>query len=132
MAANWIQNDVARLRGDADGHTLDPHHLADLLRMVDQGEIGNSAARQVLPAVYESGRPPREVVAEMGLGLVSDTAELEAIVRQVLEDNPEPVADYRSGKLAAINRLKGKAMQASGGKANHAVVEDLLKNLLNS
>jgi aspartyl-tRNA(Asn)/glutamyl-tRNA(Gln) amidotransferase subunit B len=131
-AANWIQNDVARLRDESsgDGHNFDPHHLAELLQLVDDGVIGISAARQVLPRVYDSGRAPRELVAELGLAQVSDTSELESVVREVLASNAAPVADYRAGKLTAINFLKGQVMKATRGKANPAVAEDLLKKLL--
>jgi aspartyl-tRNA(Asn)/glutamyl-tRNA(Gln) amidotransferase subunit B len=129
-AANWIQNDVARLHESSDGRVLEPGHLAELLRLVDDGVIGISAARQILPTVYETGRSPRALVDEQGLAQVSDTAALEQTVREVLEANPAPVADYRSGKLIAINFLKGQVMKASRGKANPSVVEALLKELL--
>jgi len=129
-AANWIQNDVGRLRGETDGHALDPQHLADLIHMVDAGEIGSSAARQVLPHVYESGRSPRSLVEELGLAQVSDSSELESIVTTVISQNPAPVADYRNGKLTAINFLKGQVMKASRGKANPNVAEELLKQHL--
>jgi aspartyl-tRNA(Asn)/glutamyl-tRNA(Gln) amidotransferase subunit B len=98
--------------------------------MVEDGVIGISIARQVLPSVHQSGRSPRALVEEHGLAQVSDSAALEATVREVIADNPDPVADYRSGKLAAINRLKGQAIKASGGKANPAVVQQLLERLL--
>jgi aspartyl-tRNA(Asn)/glutamyl-tRNA(Gln) amidotransferase subunit B len=129
-AANWIQNDVARLRDSGDGGVLEPRHLAELIRLVDDGVIGISAARQVLPTVYETGRSPRALVEEQGLAQVSDTSALEQTVREVLSANPTPVADYQSGKLTAINFLKGQVMKASRGKANPSVVEDLLKQLL--
>src|SRR5439155_2961004 len=54
--ANWVQNDVTRLRGESDGQLLHPGHLAALIRLVDDGVIGISAARQLLPSVYESGK----------------------------------------------------------------------------
>jgi aspartyl-tRNA(Asn)/glutamyl-tRNA(Gln) amidotransferase subunit B len=131
-AANWIQNDVSRLRGESlsDGQTLDPGHLAELLRLVDDGVISISAARQVLPSVYESGRSPGALVDELGLAQVSDTSALESAVRDVLASNPAAVTDYHSGKLTAINFLKGQVMKATRGKANLAVAEDLLKQLL--
>jgi aspartyl-tRNA(Asn)/glutamyl-tRNA(Gln) amidotransferase subunit B len=130
-AANWIQNDIGRLRDDtADGHALTAAHLAELIHLVDDGVIGISAARQVLPSVWESGRSPAAVVEEQGLAQVSDSSALEATVRQVIAENPAPVADYRAGKLPAINRLKGAVMRASQGKANPAVAEELLKKLL--
>ena len=129
-AANWIRNDVSHLRGEADGHTLSAGHLAELIRLVDEGVIGISAARQILPTVYETGRAPAALVQEQGLAQVSDTSALEQTVREVLAANPQPVADYKAGKLTALNFLKGQVMKASRGKANPTVVEDLLKALL--
>jgi aspartyl-tRNA(Asn)/glutamyl-tRNA(Gln) amidotransferase subunit B len=128
--ANWIQNDVARLRGETDGVVLEASHLAELIRLVEDGVIGISTARQLLPTVYESGRAPSALVDEQGLAQVSDTSALEQTVREVLAANPAPVADYRSGKLTAINFLKGQVMKASRGKANPTVVEGLLSQLL--
>jgi aspartyl-tRNA(Asn)/glutamyl-tRNA(Gln) amidotransferase subunit B len=129
--ANWVQNDVARLRGEgADGHVLEPKHLAELIRMVDDGVIGISGARQLLPAVYETGKSPQVLVEERGLAQVSDSTELEQAVREVLEANPAAVADYKAGKVSAINFLKGQVMKATRGKANPGVVEDLLRRLL--
>ncbi len=118
------------MRGESDGHALDAGHLAELLRLVDDGVIGISSARQLLPSIYASGRSPSSLVEEQGLVQVSDTSALERTVREVLAANPAPVADYRSGKLTAINFLKGQVMKASRGKANPAVVESLLTQLL--
>lgn len=130
-AANWIQNDVARLRADSsDGHALDPRHLADLIKLVDDGVIGISAARQVLPSVFETGKAPRALVDELGLMQVSDSTALEASVRDVLAANPSAVTDYKAGKMTAINFLKGQVMKATRGKANPSVAEELLKRLL--
>jgi aspartyl-tRNA(Asn)/glutamyl-tRNA(Gln) amidotransferase subunit B len=132
-AANWIQNDVARLHGEAaDGHALEPNHLAELIRLVDNGVIGISAARQLLPDVYATSTSPRALVEERGLAQVSDSAELEQAVREVLNANPAAVADYRAGKVSAINFLKGQVMKATRGKANPGVAEDLLHRLLAS
>ncbi len=131
-AVNWIQNDVSRLRADSssDGHTLEPEQLAELIRLVDDGVIGISAARQVLPEVYRTGRSPGSLIQELGLAQVSDASALEEAARVTLEANPAAVADYRTGKLAAINRLKGQLIKATGGKANPAVAEELLRKLL--
>src|SRR5262245_48698890 len=100
-AANWIQNDVARLE-PSNGNVLAPAHLAELIRLVDDGVIGISAARQVLPDVYRTGRAPGSLIEELGLAQVSDSAALEATVREVIEANPAAVGDYQSGKLAAL------------------------------
>ena len=128
-AANWIQNDVARLRGALDP-PLDPSHLAELIHLVDDGVIGISAARQVLPSVCDSGKAPSVLINELGLAQVSDSAALEAAVRTVIDASPTAVADYKAGKLTAINFLKGQVMKATRGKANPATAEELLRRLL--
>jgi aspartyl-tRNA(Asn)/glutamyl-tRNA(Gln) amidotransferase subunit B len=128
--ANWIQNDVSRLATDVGGEALQPAHLAELIRLVDDGVIGIAAARQVLPDVYRTGRSPRGLIDELGLAQVSDASALEAAARAVIDANPAAVADYKSGKVAAIFYIKGQLMKATGGKANQAVAEDLLRKLL--
>jgi aspartyl-tRNA(Asn)/glutamyl-tRNA(Gln) amidotransferase subunit B len=128
-AANWIQNDVARLRADSDP-PLSPNNLAELIRLVDDGVIGISAARQLLATVCETGKTPRVLVDELGLGQVSDSSALEAAVRAAIDANPSAVADYRSGKATAINFLKGQVMKTTRGKANPAIAEEVLKTLL--
>jgi aspartyl-tRNA(Asn)/glutamyl-tRNA(Gln) amidotransferase subunit B len=130
-AANWIQNDVARLRAESpdNGH-LEPRHLAELIGLVDAGTLGSNGARQVLPEVFRTGKSPSSIVEELGLAQVSDTEGLEQAVRSVIAENPAAVADYRRGKDAAINALKGQVMKATRGKANPAVAEALLRQHL--
>jgi aspartyl-tRNA(Asn)/glutamyl-tRNA(Gln) amidotransferase subunit B len=127
--ANWIQNDVSRLLPE-NGQTLHPEHLAELIRLVDQGVVGISAAKQVLPEVYRTGKGPRTLIDELGLAQVSDVSALEEAVRAVIEASPAAVADFKSGKAAAIFYLKGQVMKSTGGKANPAVAEELLRKLL--
>ena len=130
-AANWIQNDVARLRdANGDGHALKPEDLAELIRLVDDGVIGISAARQVLPEVQRTGKSPRGLIEELGLAQVSDTSALEEAAKAAIEANPAAVADYKSGKETAINFLKGQVMKATKGKANPQVAEEVLRKLL--
>jgi aspartyl-tRNA(Asn)/glutamyl-tRNA(Gln) amidotransferase subunit B len=131
-AANWIQNDVARLPADGAGAApgLSATHLAELIRLVDDGVIGISAARQVLPAVHDTGKSPRTLIDEMGLAQVSDTSAIESAARAAIEANPAAVADYKAGKASAINFLKGQVMKQTRGKANPAVAEAALRELL--
>src|SRR5207253_207797 len=128
-AANWIENDLARLRGESDP-SLSASHLAELIRLVEDGTISNASGRQVLEQVSATGKSPRALVDELGLAQVSDSSALEQAVRDVLAANPAAVADYQSGKLTTINFLKGQVMKSTHGKANQAVVEDLLKQTL--
>jgi len=130
-AANWIQNDLGRLRAESgeDGR-LEPRQLAELIELVNTGAINSSTAKAVLEAAFRSGKDPRTLVDEMGVGQISDGSALEAAVAAAIAANPAAVADYRSGKTGTINFLKGQVMKATRGKANPAVVEDLLRREL--
>jgi aspartyl-tRNA(Asn)/glutamyl-tRNA(Gln) amidotransferase subunit B len=132
-AANWIQNDLARLRAETgeDGR-VEPDQLAELIGLVDSGTIGGSAAKQVLEASFRTGRTPRTLVDELGLAQVSDAGALEAAVHAAIQSQPSAAADYRAGKVTAINFLKGQVMKTTRGKANPAVVEELLREALGS
>jgi aspartyl-tRNA(Asn)/glutamyl-tRNA(Gln) amidotransferase subunit B len=130
-AANWIQNDVARLTvADGPAPHVDASHLAELIKLVDDGTVGSSTARELLPEVVSSGKSPRALVQERGLAQVSDTSAIESAARQAIEANPAAVADYKAGKTTAINFLKGQLMKATRGQANPAVAEEVLKKLL--
>jgi aspartyl-tRNA(Asn)/glutamyl-tRNA(Gln) amidotransferase subunit B len=109
---------------------LTPGQLAELIHLVDTGVVSGSAAKQVLEAGFRSGKDPRALVEELGLGQVSDVAALEEAVGTVIGANPAAVADYRGGKLGALNFLKGQVMKATRGKANPGVVEELLRKRL--
>jgi aspartyl-tRNA(Asn)/glutamyl-tRNA(Gln) amidotransferase subunit B len=130
-AANFVLNDLTREqnaagRGEGD-IPMRPEHLAELIRLVDSGTTSVTVARQELfGEVYRTGRSPAELVRERGLEQVTDRGELAAIVRQVVRDHPEQVAAYRGGKTGVLGFLIGRAMKASGGKADPQAVRDLL------
>jgi aspartyl-tRNA(Asn)/glutamyl-tRNA(Gln) amidotransferase subunit B len=87
---------------------VDGKHLAELIELVDDGTLGSSTARELLPDVVRTGKAPRSLVEERGLAQVSDTSAIEAAARQAIESNAAAVADYRAGKTTAINFLKGR------------------------
>ena len=84
-------------------------------------------ARQVFEEAFVTGERPEAIVQARGLAQISDTAELERVVDEVLATNPRPVADYRAGKEAALSFLMGQVMKATRGKANPSVVAELLR-----
>ena len=134
-AANFILNDLLRAQNAArrgeDDIPLPADHLAELIRLVDEGTISATAARQrVFPEIYATGRPPLELIRERGLEQVSDETELETLVRAVLDANPEPLARYRAGKTALLGFFVGEVMKASKGKANPSTVNALLREAL--
>jgi aspartyl-tRNA(Asn)/glutamyl-tRNA(Gln) amidotransferase subunit B len=82
--------------------------------------------------MYQTGKRPREIVEEQGLVQMSDTGALEGIISQVLADNPAQVEEYRGGKQKVFGFFVGQTMKATQGKANPQVVNQLLRQLLDS
>jgi hypothetical protein len=133
-AANWITGEIFALMRDSglelDDINISPGHIRELIDLVDQDTINNRTAKEVLVAVHESGKDPRTIVEERGLAQVSDEAQLLAVVRTVVNEHPDAVADYHSGKKAAIGFLIGQVMRQMRGTANPGVARKLLEETL--
>ncbi len=107
-----------------------PEALLELVSLVEAKTISSSAAQQVFAEMFETGRAPAVIVQEKGLAQVSDTAAIEKFCDEAIAANPNPVADYKAGKVAALNSLKGQVMKLSKGKANPALVGEILERKL--
>jgi aspartyl-tRNA(Asn)/glutamyl-tRNA(Gln) amidotransferase subunit B len=136
FVANWMLGDLARLLNDSAMDIDDPSQklsvegFTSLLNLLQDGKITNSAAKQVLRVAFETGEDPETIVAERGLGRMDDSDALAAVVKEVIEANPKPVAEYQSGKAGAINSLIGRVMSQTGGRANAREVQTLLQKEL--
>jgi aspartyl-tRNA(Asn)/glutamyl-tRNA(Gln) amidotransferase subunit B len=97
-----------------------PEALLELVGLVDAKTISSSAAQQVFAEMFETGKSPAAIVQEKGLAQVSDTGAIEKFCDEAIAANPGPVNDFKSGKAAALNFLKGQVMKLSKGKANPA------------
>ncbi len=134
-ASNWIQGEVRRKLKEVGSDSVAdvpfaPAALAELTELVDSQVISSSAAKDVFEAMWASGQPARAIVEAKGLAQIGDTAALEAIVDAVVAAHPDPVAQYRAGKVQTFGFLVGQVMKASKGKANPAVASDILKGRL--
>jgi aspartyl-tRNA(Asn)/glutamyl-tRNA(Gln) amidotransferase subunit B len=133
-AANWITQDLAGLlnkeRIELDDTKVAPQHVADLVRLVGDGTISQSGAKQVLEEVFESGDDAEEIIERRGLRQVTDASALEAWVDEAIAENPGPVRQYRDGKEGALNAVLGQVMKKSGGSANPTIVRELLRERL--
>lgn len=107
-----------------------PSALLELIGLVEARTISNSAAQQVFAEMFDTGKAPAVLVQEKGLAQVSDTAAIEKFCDEAIAANPNPVADYKAGKLAALNSLKGQVMKLSKGKANPTLVGEILERKL--
>jgi len=132
--ANWIQGELFRILREQDveieAAKVTPEHLAELLGLIDQGTVSQATAKQVLEEVAKTGTAPKRITEEQGLVQISDTSELEQAVSAAIAANPQAVVDYHAGKTNAMGFLTGQVMKATRGKANPAVVNDLLKRQL--
>ena len=146
--ANWVINNLRAKLTEADereknesaGPGLNsadlnrlkfkPEALLELVNLVDSKMISSSAAQQVFSEMFDTGKSPAAIVQEKGLAQVSDAAAIEKFCDDALAANPKSVADYKSGKVAALNALKGQVMKSSKGKANPAMVGEILERKL--
>jgi len=132
--ASYMGTEVARLlneRGKTLAETqLTPATLAGLLTMVEKGAISNTASKDALPMLVDSGVTPSEAVKSLGLEQVSDTSAIEGFAREVIAENVAQVEQFRSGKEAVLGFLVGQLMKKSKGKANPKLAGDTLRRLL--
>ncbi len=104
--------------------------MAQLLRVLAEGEINIPTAKAVLEKMFTTGRSAADIIAESDLTQISDVAELSDIVASVLAENPEAVSDYLAGKHQVVRFLVGQVMKATRGKANPTAVQGLLAEKL--
>ncbi len=133
-AANWVTSELFgalnRLGKDIAQSPVTPGQAAELLALVADGTLSGSLAKQVFEAMLETGDAPGKIVEERGLKQTSDTGAIEAVIADVLAKNPGQLEQYRGGKVALFGFFVGQTMKAMAGKANPAVVNDLLKKAL--
>jgi len=98
--------------------------------MLQKKEISSRIAKTLLKEMFKTGKDPSQLIEEKDLKQVSDTGEIEKIVRQVLEENKKAVQDYKNGKETALQFLAGKTMAKTKGKANPETLQKALKKLL--
>jgi aspartyl-tRNA(Asn)/glutamyl-tRNA(Gln) amidotransferase subunit B len=133
LVANWVTGEYLRLAKAAGGPGLvRPPEVAVLLRLVEDGAVSGTNAKQVFAEHFEAGTGVGAIVEARGFRQISDAGALGVAVDRVLADNPGAVADYRAGKAAAIGFLVGQVMKATRGQANAAMVQAALRERLDT
>ena len=132
--SNWLMVETMRIIKEKSMAVSDisfsPANLAALIKLTDDGSINSSVAKEVFEKIFDEDIDPVKYVEENGLKQVNDEGALKKTVEDVIAANPQSVEDYRSGKEKAIGFLVGQTMKAMKGKANPAMVNDMLKELL--
>jgi aspartyl-tRNA(Asn)/glutamyl-tRNA(Gln) amidotransferase subunit B len=105
-------------------------NFAEMIVLVANGKITAMNARTVLAEMYETGKPPAEIIAAKGFAQINDTSAIEQAARDVLAKNPENVAKFKSGNEGVFKFFVGQVMKATRGQANPQAVNDILRGLL--
>jgi aspartyl-tRNA(Asn)/glutamyl-tRNA(Gln) amidotransferase subunit B len=134
LSANWLTGELFK-HLNANSQTIadikiTPENFAELMTLVYQDKINSSAAQTILGVMYEKGGDPTNIMDDLGLQQMDDSAALEAIVKEVLNKNPDQIAQYKAGKTNVAQFLVGQIMAATKGKANPKKAQELLVKLL--
>ncbi|MEO5617425.1 MAG: Asp-tRNA(Asn)/Glu-tRNA(Gln) amidotransferase subunit GatB [Candidatus Eisenbacteria bacterium] len=133
LASNWMMTEMLRvLKARSESVTawaarVPAVRFAALLRRIEDNEITGPNAKQVFEEMAESGADPAEIIAARGFRVQSSAAELLPVIAAVLDEHPEPVAQFLAGKTATFGFLVGQVMKRTGGQAAPAVVQELLR-----
>ena len=133
-AANWIQTELLRRLNDAGKEISEspvtPEGLAELLKLVESGQITAASGKKVFASMFETGQPAGKIVTAQDVAQISDAGEIERLCREVIENNPDNAAKYRAGNEGVFKFFVGQVMRATRGQANPQRVNDTLKRLL--
>ena len=128
--SNWVMGEVLRALKEDNREIAEcpvtPGLLTEMLKLVESGTISGKIAKTVFDEMYKTGKEPAKIVEEKGLVQVSDTGSIEKIIGEVLAANQDKVEEYRGGKEKLFGFFVGQIMKASKGKANPALVNEML------
>ncbi len=134
IAANWMTAELFgrlnKLGVDIENSPIDTAKFSGLLALIEDNTISGKIAKDVLDFMVETGKDAATIVEEKGLKQVTDLGAIEKVIDEVMAANPDKVAEYRSGKDKLFGFFVGQTLKASGGKANPAAVNELLKKKL--
>jgi aspartyl-tRNA(Asn)/glutamyl-tRNA(Gln) amidotransferase subunit B len=133
-SVNWVLGDLSAYLNtsglEVAACPVQPEGLAELLGLLKDGTLSGKMAKEVFEAMFESKKAARTIVEEKGLGQISDTSALEAIVARLVETNPGPAEEFRQGRDKVLGFFVGQIMKETKGQANPQVVNDLLRKHL--
>ena len=129
-----MMNDILRMLNEnemtADQLRMTPVFLVEMVNLIDTGKINASIGKTLLEKVEKSGKSPRAVVEEEGLGLVSDDSVIRAACQQVIDTSSAETASYKAGKNTLIGWFVGQVMKQMRGKADPQISRKILEELL--
>jgi aspartyl-tRNA(Asn)/glutamyl-tRNA(Gln) amidotransferase subunit B len=134
LAANWVMGELSsalnRDNVGIENSKVDPRHLTGLLTRIVDETISGKIAKEVFEAMWSGGKTADAIIEVKGLRQITDSSAIEGVIDAVIAANPKQLADYRSGKDKLFGFFVGQVMKATGGKANPAQLNELLKTKL--
>ena len=132
--SNWIMGDIMRLLKEKEMEASDihfsPENLVKMIQMIESGAINRKVAKKVFEAIFDEDVDPEVYVGENGLKTVNDEGALRKVIEEIVANNPKSVEDYKAGKKKAMGFFVGQTMRAMKGKADPAMVNQILKEIL--
>lgn len=129
--SNWIMveliRELKREEQDIEQSPVSPENLAALLDLIREGVISGKIAKAVFEEMFETGRSPKTIVHDRGLIQMTDGGQIKAVIEEVLQANPDKLADYKKGKTKLFGYFVGEVMKKTQGKANPKIVNEILK-----
>ncbi len=134
QAANWCLQDFSAFLNAAHQHPeesrLHPENLAEMIKLIEQGKISSSAAKQVFKVMFDKGGEPDTIVADLGLEQTSDEGPILEAIEKIIAENEKAVTDFKAGQEKSFGFLVGMAMKELKGKGNPQIVNELLRKKL--
>ena len=134
IASNWMTGalfgQLNKMGLGIEESPISAEQLSGLIALIEDKTISGAIAKTVFEKMLESGKPAKQIVEEEGLVQVTDTGAIEKAIDEVIAANPDKVAEFKSGKDKLFGFFVGQTMKATGGKANPAMLNDLLKKKL--
>ena len=134
LIANWMNGELTaalnRAQKDITQCPISPEKLSLLIKRVLDNTLSTKLARLVFEELWVGDSSVDDIISEKGFKQISDTEEIESYVSQVIEENPQRVADFKAGKEKALNSLVGQVMRLTKGTANPTQVNEMLKTKL--
>ena len=130
LAANWVLTEILRVLKEKnisiEKFSVEPQNIGKLIKLIKANTISSKIAKDVFEILLSENKDPEIIVKEKGLVQITDNSEIEKIVEQVLNENPQSVEDYKAGKSNALKYLVGQSMRLSKGKANPQMINEMI------
>jgi aspartyl-tRNA(Asn)/glutamyl-tRNA(Gln) amidotransferase subunit B len=128
--SNWLLGECSRMMNSTNTEInnikVTPKEINHLIDLVQNASINGTSAKIVFDEMFNTGKTADDIIKQRGLSQITDSREIEAAVDQIVAANPQPVADYKAGKIIAIKFLVGQVMKATKGRANASQAQELL------